>query len=137
MDTRGWERGIPYFDPYDILTEDDIRSFGVDTMVSVLKDTGFEVINFQAVKNIWPNIVAKKDNFLWFIAVATGVAPEYGALEEDEKENLIAHAAKFNAIAAIAYVSIGSTDPERFDASLLLRQDNYQFNFKPMEILNK
>ena len=132
-----WGPGIPGFLPTDVMTEDEIREYGVRIAMTHCRNDGYEIINAQAAENVWPNIVAKKDGKLWFIAVATKVAPEYGALEQDEKDNLIEHAGRFGAQAAVLSVSFGSKDPERFSESIALHDDDFVVSTAPMEILNQ
>ena len=132
-----WGYGVPQFVPTDIMTKDEIREYGVGAAMTFCKQNGFEIINAQAAENVWPNIVAKKDNFLWFIAVATGIAPEFGKLEQDEKDNLVQHANKFGALAVVMNVSMGSSDAERCSESLALRDDDFRIGIAPMEFLNK
>ena len=132
-----WGPGIPGFMPTDVMTEDEIREYGVRIAMTHCRNNGFEIINAQAAENVWPNIVAQKDGKLWFIAVATKVAPEYGALEQDEKDNLVEHAGKFGAQAAVLSVSFGSKEPERFSESIALHDDEFVVSTAPMEILDK
>ena len=132
-----WGYGVPQFMPTDRMTEDEIREYGVGYAMSFLKENGFSLVNAQAAKNVWPNIVAQKDNFLWFIAVATAIAPEFGHFEQDEKDNLVQHANKFNALAVVMNVSMGSSDAERCSESLALRDDDFRIGIAPMEFLNK
>jgi len=132
-----WGPGVPGFLPTDVMTEDEIREYGVHIALTHCRNNDYEIINAQAAENVWPNIVAKKDDRLWFIAVATKVAPEHGSLEQDEKDNLVEHADKFGAVAAVLSVSFGSRDPERFSESLALHDDDFLVSVSPMEILNK
>ena len=137
MENMQWGRGIPGFFTTDRMTEDVIRYCGIDAMLSYLRKNGYELVTASAEKNIWPNIVAKKDDQLWFIAVATDIAPASGSLEDDEKENLVKHAAKFSAVPAVACVSISSTDPERAEGSLALRDDEFNMSLTSFDVLNK
>ena len=131
-----WGPGIPGFMPTDVMTEDEIREYGVRIALAWCHGNEYEVINAQAAENVWPNIVAKKDGKLWFIAVATKVAPEHGKLEQDEKEYLVGHANEFNAKAAVLSVSFGSKDPERFSESIALHDDDFLVSTSPLEVLN-
>lgn len=132
-----WGPGVPQFMPTDIMNEDEIREYGVVAAINFCKKNDFVIINAQAAKNVWPNIVAQKDNLLWFIAVATAIYPEYGKFEQDEKDNLIEHANKFGALAVVMNISIGSADAERCSESLALRDDEFRVSIAPMEFLNK
>lgn len=96
---------------------------------------GYEIVSASDDVNSIPNFVVIKDGRVCFIIVHVAVAPNMPALNERLKINILRHAEKFNATCYYAPVGFGSSDGERFMASLALRGDGFYSNFRGLEEL--
>ena len=125
-----WRSGIPVYTQDDIMSEAELLDFAMKIVneYEIMKND-FELIAANNNIDAVPNFVVKKDNELCFFIVKAAIAPNMPTLDDLQKEQYKYHAAKFNAKCYFAPVGFGSTDVERFDAGLALREDDYYTNY--------
>ncbi len=94
----------------NIMTTEEIHNFGIEIVFNQLKKEGYEIqsVNTELGKN--PQIIAKRENQLTFIAVRTACYPGKGQLEESVHFQMIEHADKHGAIPYFASVGIANAD---------------------------
>ena len=98
------------FNQNQIMSDTDIFDFGVEVVFNQMKKEGYEIqsVNRQVGQN--PQIIAKKNDHLAFVAVRTACYPKKGKLENNIHFQMIEHAKKHNAIPYFASVGICNAD---------------------------
>lgn len=93
------------------LNADEILLFGLRHTYGRLIKEGFEVLSVRPEPEIDPQIVAKKDNQLYFIVVRTDIYPHQGEMPSISRiQQVRDHAKKHTAICK--FVSIGLKNAE-------------------------
>lgn len=91
------------------LTAEEIILFGLRHSYGRLIKEGFEVLSVRQEPEIDPQIVAQKDNQLYFIVVRTDIYPQRGELPSISRiQQVREHAEKHKAIPK--FISIGLTN---------------------------
>ena len=91
------------------LTNDEIILFGLRHSYGRLLKEGFEVLSVRPEPEIDPQIVAKKEDQLYFIVVRTDIYPFKGELPSISRiQQLREHAEKHKAVCK--FISIGLTN---------------------------
>lgn len=91
------------------LTAEEIILFGLRHSYGRLIKDGFSVLSVRQEPDIDPQIVAKKDEQLYFIVVRTDIYPHRGEMPSISRiQQLRAHAEKHQAICK--FISIGLTN---------------------------
>ena len=80
------------------MSPEEIHNFGVEIVFNQLKKDGYEVESVNTKIGVDPQIIAKKDGILAFIAVRTAGYPEKGKLEKSVHFQMMENAKKFKAI---------------------------------------
>lgn len=129
-----WGDGIPEYKKEDLMTDRELLDFAMrNVQMFELDKNGYEIISASNQIGVYPNFVVKKDNNLIFILVKVDIAPNMPKLTKNDRKIMIEQANKFNAIPLFAPVGFGSSDPDRFDASLALRGDGFYCNYVGLE----
>ena len=89
-----------------LMTEAEIHNFGLQLIQEFLEKKGFTIELIQPDKNTLPHIIAKKEEQLTFVLVATDVYPKKGVLTDRDKAAVLDHAKQFNAQTACASIGI-------------------------------
>ena len=131
---KDWGKGIPSYNKDDIMTDDEIYDFALDffTAHEVIKHK-YEPIKAIENKHDIPSMILRIDGKLSFILIECMVAPRFPHITRASKHNLLYQSKKFNATSYYAPIGIGSYDKERFDSSLALKGDKYNFWYKGLE----
>ena len=125
-----WGEGIPEYEKEDLMSKKEILDFAIDIVLQFgTQKDGYNVISVDNKINAYPNIILKKDGKTFYVLVRGDDVHLQPTITENEKNLLIDISKKENAIPLFASVGIGSTDPDRFDAKLLLRNDGFYANF--------
>lgn len=96
------------------LTSQEVIEFGLRYVYGQLVKDGYEVLSVRPEPEVDPQILAKKDEQLYFIVVRTAVYPEVGDLPSISNINQIRdHAEKHQAKSK--FVSIGLINAEAKD----------------------
>jgi len=113
------------------MNEEDLHFFGLKVVYKDLVDNGFEVLNVRRELDVNPQILAKKDDVLYFIVVRTARFPEMGILMPDVAAKVARHAMKHNAVCRFGSVGVanarGNDDQEMSNPEI---DGEYYINFK-------
>ena len=90
------------------MTAEEIHSFGIQVVLNDLEKNGYKIVSVNAEIGMNPQIVAKKEGQLAFVAVRTACYPGKGQLEENVHFQMMEHADKFGAIPYFASVGIAN-----------------------------
>lgn len=91
------------------MNTDEIHQFGLRFMYRELLKKGFEVLLVEPDLETFPQIVARKDNQLYFIVVQTDIYPEVGDLPSNYQIRQIReHAEKHKAITLFASLGLAN-----------------------------
>ena len=126
---KDWGNGIPKYSSEDLLTKDELFDFGVAAAMHQMNEEGYSIVhavyNYRSVLNI----IAVKDYTSYFICVKTAIAPEIPRMTLKEINELKAVCKKEKTLPLFVPIIIGSTDSERFDASLALIGDDFDYGY--------
>lgn len=90
------------------MTAEEIHRFGIQIVLEDLERNDFKILSVTTEIGRNPQIVAKKEDQLAFVAVRTASYPDKGRLEEHVHFQMIEHADKFGAIPYFASVGIAN-----------------------------
>jgi hypothetical protein len=120
-----------------LLSKQEVIEFGLRYAYGALSKDGFEILSVRPEPEIDPQIVAKKDDQLYFIVVRTEVFPEVGDLPSLSRINQIReHAQKHQALAK--FISIGLMNAEaknEDDKSQLHKGGEFYVNYSGLHEL--
>jgi len=120
-----------------LLSKQEVIEFGLRYAYGALSKDGFEILSVRPEPEIDPQIVAKKDDQLYFIVVRTEVFPEVGDLPSLSRINQIReHAQKHQALAK--FISIGLMNAEaknEDDKSQLHKGGEFYVNYSGLDEL--
>lgn len=94
----------------ELMSVEEIHDFGIEIVFNQLKKEGYEIQSINTKLGVNPQIIAKKDNQLAFIAVRTECYPKKGQLEESVHFQMIEHSNRHGAIPYFASVGIANTN---------------------------
>ena len=108
-----------------------LHFFGIRVVYKHLIDEGYDVLNVRREPGINPQILAKKNEVLYFIVVRTAAFPQMGILTPDVASQVSLHALRHKAVCRFASVGVanalGKTDEDMGQP----REDGeYYINFK-------
>lgn len=93
------------------MNTEDIHQFGLRFMYRQLTENGFEVLSVEPDLETFPQVVAKKDDQLYFIVVQTAVYPEIGDLPSNHQiKQIREHALKHKAITKFVSLGLANAD---------------------------
>lgn len=132
-----WADGIPEnIQEEDKINQEQLLMMAVDYITkSVIIPKGFKIEQGFPRKD-FPNIICKKDGQLYAICVIPSVYPNFVAINDEFRLQLVELAKKINAISLFAPVGYKSIDEERAKAQIMLRGDVFQTAFPGFIILN-
>lgn len=110
---------------------DDLHFLGIKVVYKSLIDNHYEVLNVRKERDVNPQILARKNNQLYFIVVRTAPYPQMGVLTPEVAANVTKHALRHKAICQFASVGIananGNTDEEMSKPEI---DGEYYINYK-------
>ena len=119
-----------------IMTEEEIHDFGTEIVLGQLKKEGYEIENVSTKIGVNPQIIAKKDGKLAFIAVRTACYPEKGEIEEAVHFQMMEHAKKYDATPYFASVGIANSDGKTDEEmSVPVRGAGFHVSYKGLLII--
>jgi|SRR5947209_2759624 len=120
-----------------IMTQEEIHSFGVEVVFNQLKKEGYQIESVNTDINMNPQIAARKDDELAFILVRTACYPKKGESPDDVLiEKLARHAKRFNAACYFASVGIANAGGNNEDdISIPIRGAGFYIAYKGLEAL--
>ncbi len=133
-----WPEGIPVYGETDLMHEPDLFELAMRAVrVFTLIPDGYKILAvFSDIDQI-PNYVCEKNGEKVFVIVRAGIAPDMPRLSVEEKKAILAHAAKFGFKSFFAPASIGSCDPKRLEAGLMLKNDKYHIKHIELQRIEK
>lgn len=135
--TKDWGKGIPNYDETDLMTKEEIHDFGVEIVAGQLYKEGYKIHIYNPTYGSFPSIVAENENEVVAVAVLTDIAKKQPILRMTDKFGILGYCDGFPTKPCFASVSIGSTDPERFEKEIALRGDGFYANYTGLEYLSK
>ena len=93
-----------------IMTKEEIHNFGIEVVFNYMKEEGYEIEGVDDTIGVNPQIIAKKNDKLVFVAVRTSCYPNKGKLENHIHHKMIKQAEQHNAIPYFASVGIINSD---------------------------
>jgi hypothetical protein len=123
LNPRDWGKGIPDYTGEDLMTEEEIHSFGVEIVAGQLQKDGYKIIHFNPILGSYPSIIAEDDKEALAIIVSCDIAPKKPKLKLTDKFGIIGYCNGYPTKPCFASISIGSSDPIRFEKSLALVGD--------------
>lgn len=116
---------------------EELHLFGLRFMYRELTQNGFEVLSVEPDLETFPQIIAKKDDQLYFIVVQTSAYPLVGDLPTNHQIKLInEHAKKHKAITKFASLGIanGEAKTEK-EKSILKKGSEFLINYSGLKEL--
>lgn len=114
-----------------VFNQDGLHYFGIKVVYKHLVDEGYEVLNVRHESDVNPQILAKKNEVLYFIVVRTAPFPNMGVLTPDVASLVSLHALRHKAVCLFASVglanALGETDEEM---GRPMENGEYYINFK-------
>ncbi|OYT17787.1 MAG: hypothetical protein B7C24_00560 [Bacteroidetes bacterium 4572_77] len=120
-----------------ILSAQEIIDFGLRHMYGRLIKEGFEVLNVRPEPEIDPQILAKKDQELYFIIVRTDVYPAVGDMPSISRISQIkSHAKKHQAKTKFASIGLQNAQAKNeADKSILIKGGEFYVNYSGLHEL--
>lgn len=110
------------------MNTEDIHQFGLRFMYRQLTENGFEVLSVEPDLETFPQIVARKDDQLYFIIVQTSKYPEVGDLPTNHQiKQIREHATKHKAITKFASLGLANADAKDESEKSKLRKGGELF----------
>jgi hypothetical protein len=114
-----------------VFDQEGLHFFGIRVVYKHLVDEGYEVLNVRRESDVNPQILAKKNEVLYFIVVRTAAFPNMGVLTPDVASQVSLHALRHKAVCLFASVglanALGETDEEM---GRPMEDGEYYINFK-------
>ena len=105
------------------MNTEDIHQFGLRFIYRQLIENEFEVLSVEPDLETFPQIVAKKQDQLYFIVVQTSRYPEVGDLPTIHQiKQIREHATKHNAITKFASLGLANADAKNESEKSKLRK---------------
>jgi hypothetical protein len=113
------------------MNHEDLHLFGIKVVYKNLVDTNYDVLNVRKELDINPQLIARKNNKLYFIVVRTARFPDMGILMPEVAAKVSDHALRHKAICQFASVGVananGDTDEEMGQPEI---DGEYYINYK-------
>lgn len=113
------------------MSQEDLHFFGLKVVYKDLVDKGFEVLNVRREMDVNPQILARKEEVLYFIVVRTATFPEMGILLPEIAAKVSHHAMKHQAVCRFGSVGVanakGDSDEEMGHPEM---DGEYYINYK-------
>lgn len=128
-----WGKGIPIYSPNDLLTNIEVFDFAMEIMETYLIKDGFTLLDKLGIPGVVNNFEVEKNGKKYFVLVRECLYDNKRELSAEEKANCKKIGQEHGYIPTVAYLSIGSSDRERFNKKLALYGDGYICNFSGLE----
>lgn len=102
---------------------DEIHLFGLRFTYRELLQNHFEVLSVEPDLEIFPQIVARKKEQMYFIVVQTAAYPEVGDLPTNHQiKEIRAHATKHNAITKFVSLGLANANAKNENEKAILKK---------------
>lgn len=124
-----WADGVPQNVKEEMkLNTQDLLLLAVDYAVkSICIPNGFKIEQAIAKLGYFPNIIMKKNDQLYAVAVVPFLYPNYGIINNKVRIDMVKNAKSNNAIPLMAPVGFKSIDEARANAQLALKGDVFEY----------
>lgn len=133
LEPRYWEPGIPKYKDDDLMTEDEIFSMGINTIVRYLIDEEYKILDIINNYRVISNILAVKDNKRYVIDVDVAISPKVPKQDKEDKDKLLKFCKENESSPLYASMSFGAADKERYEKGLALIGDEFYCKFDGIE----
>ena len=119
------------------LSPEEIVEFGLRHTYGKLIKDGFEVLSVMPEPNVDPQILAKKEDQLYFIIIRTDIYPNVGDLPSISRISQVnEHAKKHNAVAKFVSIGILNANAKtEEDKSKLYKGGEFYINYSGLKEL--
>lgn len=118
-----------------ILSAEKIHELGIKWVYKQIKDK-YEILSVNINFEENPQILAKKDNQLYFIVVKTSTYPDIGSINPLACEEIIKHSVKHKAKLLFANVGIANADTNK-ESEMDKPTENGHYYFKFEDLVTK
>ncbi len=116
------------------LTGEELHELGIKWVYKHIK-TEYQILNVNIDMDKNPQILAEKENQLYFIVVKTSTYPDVGWLTPTAAEEIIQHANKHKAKILFASVGIANADAKsEQEMEHPLKDGHYYFNYTGLSV---
>jgi len=117
-----------------IMSQEELHFLGIKVVYKDMVDKGYKVLNVRKETDLNPQILATKDDQLYFVVVRTTAYPDMGILVPHVAADVLKHGTKHDAICLFASVGIanasGETDEEMSKPEV---DGEYYINYKGLQ----
>lgn len=121
-------------DPF-IMSKEEVHQFGIQIVLEQMEKEGYTIVQCDVSLDVFPQIMAEKDEGRYVILVATEIAPFTGALAGKLRSMIIDFAKEYDAIPCFASVGIAEVDEEHFYKSIARRGKEYRIKYSGLELM--
>ncbi len=116
---------------------EELHQFGLRFMYQELLKNKFEVLSVEPDLETFPQIVARKENQLYFIVVQSATYPEVGDLPTNHQiKRIREHAEKHNALTKFASLGLANADAKNeTEKSILNKGNEFLINYSGLKEL--
>lgn len=130
---RNWGKGIPTYTANDLMTVDELLDFSIQILRDIVIKDGYDIISFNNRTDLYPHMILEKDDEIYGVMIECDIAPNIPKLSEEIRIKMKRFSERTEAKPLYASVSIGATEPERFEAGLALLGDGFYSRFTGFE----
>ena len=112
----------------ELMTKEELLDFGIETIIKTLPKMGYTIIDVQNKNDVYPHVVASKNDVLYFIVVAVEMYPNMPDENSIDKTKLLNHSKLHNAIPCFAPIGFGCSD-KKYDMSQPVKGAPFYANF--------
>jgi len=119
------------------MNSEEIHLFGLRFMYRELTQSGFEVLSVEPDTETFPQIIARKEEQLYFIVVQTAIYPEVGDLPTNHQiKQIREHAEKHKAITKFASLGLANAESNsEAEKSILKKGQEFLVNYSGLKEL--
>lgn len=132
-----WGPGIPDYTEDDILKGLELHAFCIKPVAQVMRDEGYDIKGAVIDREPVQVIADNKEGNRCTAIVAGDIFPEYGRISYALKSQFRDYCLSQNVVPMFASVGIMSSDHERAEAGLALKNDGYYIRFTGLEDLTE
>ncbi|NCB41173.1 MAG: sel1 repeat family protein [Clostridia bacterium] len=119
----------------EVLEREGVYACGVEIVRQYMFHEKYRILSYTRKEGAFPQIRAERDGINYIIIVGVEVAPFMGRLKKSVKQQIVKIAKEYDAIPCFASVGIGCEDRMCFDRGIVLRNVEFNFNFKGLDII--
>ena len=127
-----WADGCPQnVDEKMKINIQELMLMGIDFFVKKYAiPNGFKIEQTNGKLGLLPNVIIKKDNVVYGVAIVPFIFPKYGMLTDGARISMVKTLKEQNVIPLFAPIGFMSTDKERAKAEMALKGDTFNIMFR-------